>query len=192
MELATYLNTGDYSQGPDILLAQACAAGDGTAMQILYERYAPQMLTVCRRYTSSRDEALDFLHDGFIKVFEKIGSFKEHGSLQGWISRVIVNYTLDQLRKKTRIKEVAFEEDIDYDTPDETSEPDEYSIDAEQLLSLLQQLPQGYRIVLNLFVFEQLSHDEIAAQLGVSAVTSRTQLSKARKYLKKLINAQKR
>lgn len=166
----------------DNALAKAVSNGDQLAMDTVYRKYAPQILTVCRRYTSEKDEALDLLHDGFIKVFEKIGSYRAQSPLGIWVKRVVVNHAINTLKAKIKWEELREEHP---DIPDEEWEEEEPG-DPETLLALIQELPNGYKMVLNLFVFEELSHEEIAEQLGISPVSSRTQLFKARRLLKKL------
>lgn len=166
----------------DFSLAMAVSRGDQLAMDTVYRKFAPQILTICRRYASEKEEALDLLHDGFIKVFEKIGSYRAQSPLGIWIKRVVVNHAINTL--KAKIKWEGLGDELP-DIPDEEWEENEPG-DPETLIALIQELPNGYRMVLNLYVFEELSHEEIAEKLGISPVSSRTQLFKARRLLKKL------
>lgn len=172
----------DPKMGEDISLAIAVSRGDQLAMDTVYRKYAPQILTICRRYASEKEEALDLLHDGFIRVFEKIGTYRAQSPLGIWVKRVVVNHAINTLKAKIKWEELG--EDLP-DLPEEELEENE-AADPETVLALIQELPNGYRIVLNLYVFEELSHEEIAEKLGISAVSSRTQLFKARRLLKKL------
>ncbi|MBI1221942.1 MAG: sigma-70 family RNA polymerase sigma factor [Bacteroidetes bacterium] len=159
-------------------LAKAVVAGDEVAMDQLYRAYAPKILTLCRRYASGKEEALDLLHDGFLKAFEKMDSFHGHGDLGIWVKRVVLNQAINTLKRKVKWEEL----------PEEWPEEEVWEEEAanpEELIALIQALPTGYRMVMNLYVFEKMSHDEIAAQLGISPVSSRTQLFKARRLLKK-------
>lgn len=163
-------------------IIKACQKGDRSAQKALYEQFAPGMLGVCTRYAKDRESAEDFLQDGFIRVFEKIGMFRFQGSFEGWMRRIMVNMIIESYRKagiKTELKN---------DFPDVTEEPisdmdevDQPSMDL--LLSLVQQLPERYRLVFNLHVMEELTHDEIAERLNISAGTSKSNLSRARKWL---------
>lgn len=165
----------------DLRLAKQVAKGDEVAMDALYRKYAPQILTVCRRYASGKDEALDMLHDGFLKVFEKIDTYAGKSDLSIWVKRVIINSAINGLRAKTDW------EALPEEFPEEEEEKwEEDPGNPEELIALIQELPPGYRTVLNLYVFEEMSHDEIAERLGISPVSSRTQLFKARRLLKKL------
>lgn len=166
----------------DSALAKAVSLGDHLAMDTVYRKYAPQVLTICRRYASGKDEALDLLHDGFIRVFEKIGTYRAQSPLGIWVKRVVVNHAINTLKAKTKWEELSEDH---LDEVEEAWEEQEEG-NPEEVIGLIQELPPGYRMVLNLYVFEKLSHDEIAKQLGISPVSSRTQLFKARRLLKKL------
>lgn len=172
----------ELSLDEDIQLAKEVARGESLAMDTLYRAHSPKILSICRRYASGKEEALDLLHDGFIRVFEKIGSYKGRSALGIWVKRVVINHAINTLKAKTKWEELAEEFP---DLADEEWEEEEEA-NPEILIALIQELPNGYRMVLNLYVFEGMSHDEIAAQLGISPVSSRTQLFKARRLLKKL------
>jgi RNA polymerase sigma-70 factor (ECF subfamily) len=170
-------------------IISACLRGDSVAQARLYNTYARKMMGVCLRYAANRDEAQDILQDGFIKVFEKLGTFQGQGSFEGWIRRIIVNTALDQYRKnkqrgpETDIDEIGWSIDSGSDTA--------ATIHAGELLKILQKIPAGYRVVFNLFVIEGYSHKEIAEQLGVTENTSKTQFMRARAYLKNILETQK-
>lgn len=167
----------------DLLLARACAQGDEQAMDAVYRGYGPKILSICRRYAASHDEALDLLHDGFVRVFEKIDSYRAECPLEAWVKRVVVNHSINVLKAKVKWEELDTDEFPD--DSDEAPEEDLGPADTERLLDLIRCLPPGYKMVLNLYVFEGMSHDAIAERLQISAVSSRTQLFKARKLLKK-------
>lgn len=157
--------------------------GDRVAMRQLYDQYSGYVMAVGLRYIPKREELKDVLQDSFIKVFSSIGKFeyKSDGSLKSWISRIVVNECLDFLRKSKRF---TFTDDI----PDEIEEePDINTISDETLMHLIGQLPGGYRSVLNMYVFENMSHKEIAQQLGISSNTSASQYYHAKKMLAKMI-----
>jgi RNA polymerase sigma-70 factor (ECF subfamily) len=156
------------------------------AQKLLYQAYASTMMAVCMRYVQHRDEAEDILQEGFLKVFQNIHSFRNEGSLEGWIKRIMINHALNHFKKSRR---TPFLEDIDYINEREIVSNDEPAtfhspIPHEKLLALIQSLPPGYRIVFNLFAFEEYSHKEIASELNISENTSKTQLLKARRMLR--------
>ncbi len=166
----------------DLQLAQACIRKEKLAMDRLYRSYGPRILSICRRYTAHDEEALDCLHDGFVKVFENMERYHGSGALYAWVKTVIVNNTIN--RMKAKVKMATLNEEMDHQEEEEWEEPED--IDAEALIQLITHLPDGYRMVLNMYVFEGMSHEEIAAKLGISSATSRTQLFKARKKLKEM------
>ena len=151
------------------------------------------MLNVCLRYSHDRDEAEDILQEGFIKVFRHLHTFKKSGTLENWIRRIMVNEAINLIRKNK--KQQMFEY-IDEINENEIPEPFESmqvltTPPAEVLMSMIQSLSPGYRMIFNLFVFEEFSHKEIASQLGISENTSKTQLRKARKALIKMLLTKK-
>jgi len=137
-------------------------------------------MTVCRRYASDLTEAEDILQESFIRVFSNISQYRFEGSLEGWIRRIVIHTALRILQKK-KIRFAEIKDDLDIEqsmTVDGIA-----SLSAEELLKLISALPEGYRIVFNLYVLEGYDHNEIAAMLDINAATSRSQLSKARKVL---------
>ncbi|WP_291857586.1 sigma-70 family RNA polymerase sigma factor [Marinilabilia sp.] len=163
-------------------IVAACQKGERSAQKALYEFFAPKMLGVCMRYATDREAAEDFLQDGFIRVFENVEKFRFEGSFEGWMRRVIVNMIIESFRKKK------IETEFTDDFPDVDAEESEDHTDEEvplmsDLLELIQQLPERYRLVFNLYVLEERTHDQIAEQLGISSGTSKSNLSRARKWL---------
>lgn len=157
----------------------------------LFNRYASRMLGVCHRYARNSADAEDILQDAFIKVFDKIRQFKFEGSFEGWIRRIMVNTALKKYSLRRYEKEMSGYEIKDRD--ESGLEPSAYShLTQKELLEMINQLPDGYRIIFNLYVIEGYQHEEIAAMLGIQAGTSRSQLVKARNLLQKqLIQLQK-
>ncbi len=138
------------------------------------------MLAVCLRYTRHRMEAEDVLQDAFIKVFDSIHTFQSRGSFEGWIRKIVINTALKNHRKKQNQQEQIGLELAD-DLP---AEPSIFAhLQEEELLKLINRLPDGYRLVFNLYAIEGYSHREIADMLGIEEGTSRSQLLKARKLL---------
>ena len=165
-------------------LLEECRKGNRKAQRDLYEKYSPMMFAVCRRYIIDSSEAEDVLVCGFTKVFAKIDQFKSEGSFEGWIRRIMVNEALSYIRKnKSMYLEVEIEK-ADRE-PDYSQVQDQ--LEVEDLQKLIDRLPSGYKTVFNLYAIEGFSHKEIAAQLGVSENTSKSQLSRARGHLKNLL-----
>lgn len=165
-------------------LIEACRNGDRKSQYELYEKYAPLMYSVCRRYVMQLQEAEDILVCGFTKVFQKLNQFKGQGSFEGWIRRIMVNEALTFIRRnKSMYLEVEIEK--------ASREPDfnklSDQLEVEDLEKLIDRLPMGYKTVFNLYAIEGFSHKEIAEKLGISENTSKSQLSRARVHLQKLL-----
>lgn len=160
--------------------------GDNRAMDKLYTEYADYLTGVCARYISDEDNLKDVLQESFIKIFTQIYQFEYRGkgSLKAWLTRIVVNEALMELRKD-RTFLVSLQESSLGDFIDE--EPETQGLDAETLLSFVRQLPPGYRAVFNLFVIEEKSHKEIAEILHIQPATSASQLIRARQMLAKMI-----
>jgi RNA polymerase sigma-70 factor (ECF subfamily) len=160
-----------------------CLRHKADAQRQLYERYKVQMYRLCLRYAGNSAEAEDLLQEGFIRVFSDLHQFRGEGALGGWIRQVVLRTALQYLRK--RMKEAPIvSEDLIPDSLAMATFPDE-DWDARQIVHLLQQLPEGYRTVFNLFVIEEYSHKEIADMLQISESTSKTQLFKAKAHLRR-------
>ena len=152
--------------------------------QALYHRFASKMYGVCLRYAGSAEEAEDVLQEGFIKVFNKIGSFRGDGSFEGWIRRIFVNTAIEYYRKKIYLQPITeYEED--------TLEGKYLSVldklEEKDIIQLVQQLSPGYRTVFNMYVIEGYSHKQIAEALGISEGTSKSQLSRAKQILQDMV-----
>lgn len=166
-------------------LVKECISGNAIAHKKFYDLFAKKMMGVCLRYSSNPDEAQDVLQDGFIKVFSKLPKFVNKGSLEGWVRRIMVNTALDQYRKNKK-----FQKDVEIDAVSFKLEQRDFiieTINANDLLKIIQTIPKGYRVVFNLFAIEGYSHKEIAEQLGVTESTSKSQYSRAKKMLRKLL-----
>lgn len=167
-----------------------CIRENRQCQQEVFRLFAGKMLVVCRRYTRHRMEAEDVLQDAFIKVFDNMATFQFKGSLEAWIRRIVVNTALKNYNRKSFREEQLGLENNEADFP---IEPSIFShLHEEELLNLIAQLPEGYRVVFNLYAIEGYSHREIAELLGIEESTSRTQLLKARKLLQaRVLNMQK-
>ncbi len=169
-------------------ILEGCIAGKRSAQALLYKKFAGTMLGVCMRYSSSRVEAEDIAQEGFIKVFQRITSFRKEGSFEGWMKRIMINQALNHYRKSRKVPYHSVIEEIDETEILDMEEPEPLNpIPADTLLAMIQKLPEGYRMVFNLYVFEEYSHKEIAESMNVSESTSKTQLLKARRLLRKNI-----
>jgi len=166
-------------------LLRECRRGNAKHQKILYERYSAKMLAVCARYFQSLEEAQDALQDGFIKVFTNIDNFREEGSLEGWIRRIMVNTSLNLHRKNLKHYYHVDLGETETRIADERLSID--NLEVQDMLKMIQQLPNGYRIVFNLYEIEGYSHKEIAKELNVSVSTSKSQLLKAKRKLREQI-----
>ena len=177
----------DLSTKPtDTELIAGCKRGDRNAQRQLYERYASLMYPICVRYLG-REDAKDILQEGFLTVFDKIGSYKGEGSFEGWMRKIFVNASLMHLRKADVLRRT---EEID--GPQESAEAvTDYGvlehIGSREILDLIADLPAGLRNVFNLFVLDGYSHAEVAEVLGITEASSRSQVSRARTLLQEKI-----
>jgi RNA polymerase sigma factor (sigma-70 family) len=173
----------DHSYTIDSLL-EGCRRGDRKAQESLYKTLASRMMGICLRYAKDTFEAEDVLQMGFVKVFQKVSDFRGEGSFEGWVRRIMVNTAIESYRKNLRNLNIV---DIDevYDQPQNTF--DMSGLELKDLLKLVQQLSNGYRLVFNMYVIEGYSHKEIAKQLGITEGASKSQLSRARAILKEKI-----
>ena len=152
----------------------------------LYDKYAHLLYAICFRYFKNADDANDALQEGFIKIYEKIEDYRGEGSFEGWIKRVQVNLCLMQLRKTKMI--YALEGEVADENIAEEEEGDNYySIEPQVLFGMIKDLPEGYRTVFNMYVLDGYSHKEISEYLSVSEGTSKSQLARAKRILKKQI-----
>ena len=165
-------------------LIKGCLKRERSAQQQLYDLYSSKMYALCYRYVRHAMEAEDILVTAFTKIFERIDQFKGEGSFEGWMRRVMVNEELTYLRKSRAMY-------LETDLEQADREPDYHNISdhlvAEDLMKMIQELPAGYRLVFNMYAIDGYSHKEIAEQLGISENTSKSQLSRARVYLQKML-----
>lgn len=163
-----------------------CLSNNAKAHEEFYKRYATKMYGVCLRFAKNKMEADDILQDGFIKAFANLKSFRNEGSLEGWVRRTVVNTAINHVKKFAKYKK-----DLDIDT----AEPIQNmagsvvnKISVDELLKLIKDLPLGYKMVFNLNVLEGYTHREIGALLDISENTSKSQLSRARHTLQRKVN----
>ena len=169
----------------EITLVTECLNGNPKAQKALFDKFAPKMMTVCLRYMKNAEEAEDMLQDAMVKVFSYLNKYSHEGSFEGWIRRIVVNTCLDQIRKNSKLNEIQNIEDVEYrlSINDKIIE----NIAAQDLLNLIQKMPDGYRVVFNMFAIEGFSHQEIADSLGITESTSKSQYLRARAYLRERI-----
>lgn len=167
-------------------LIEGCRRGDRKMQHELYNRFAPKMFGVCLRYAGNTEEAEDILQEGFIKVFNKMNSYRGEGSFEGWIRRIFVNTAIEHFRKKIYLQPIT-------ETEENTVEGKYLSVldnlAEKDIIQLVQQLSPGYRTVFNMYVVEGYSHKQIAEMLGISEGTSKSQLSRAKAILQELVKA---
>jgi RNA polymerase sigma factor (sigma-70 family) len=163
---------------------EACISKETWALQQLYEEYYPAMYPTCLRYANNEEDALDILHDGFIKVFGNLEKYQVGTSLGAWIKRIMINTSIDYYRRESRRRTADLDTIVDASSDD----PDVISqLTAEELLNALQQLSPAYRSVFNMYIIEGYSHKELSENLGITESTSRSNLVKARNKLKEII-----
>lgn len=173
-------------------LIAACKKQNRNAQKELYEQFAPKMMGVCLRYSNNRENAEDLLHDGFIQAFTHISSFQGKGSFEGWLRKIFVNLALQNFRDEKKSKLINSDvNDLNIEIVDHVEEniEDIIGISNSEILKIIAELPQGYRAVFNLYVFEDMSHREIGQMLGITEVASRSQYSRAKSLLKKKIQS---
>lgn len=167
------------------LLIERCIQNEHAAQKAIYQRYAAKMFAICLRYGKTKMVAEELMQNGFVKVFKSIARFRNEGSFEGWIRRVMVNTAIEHYRQAAKIQETkALTGALD------TAGSYESALDRlalDDLLALIAGLPDGYRMVFNLYAIEGYSHKEIALQLGITEGGSKSQLSRARQLLQSAI-----
>ncbi|WP_298155348.1 RNA polymerase sigma factor [Flavobacterium sp.] len=153
------------------------------AQQRIYSKYASKMLSVCRQYIKDLHQAEDTMITGFMKVFANLGRFEHKGSFEGWVRRIMVNECISFLRAQ---KKISFLEDVYYKEDGFNNIESNFSV--EDIQSLIDGLPDGYRMIFNLYAIEGFKHKEIAEQLGINEGTSKSQYSHAKRMLQEQIN----
>ncbi len=164
-------------------LVEGCRKQNVQSQRSLYERYSRTMYGVCLRYASNQDDAQDILQEGFIRVFSRLDSFRGEGSLEGWIRRIMIHTSIEHYRKKSRY----FLVDVNEATEVEVLPDALGRLGRQEVLELIQNLPAGYRTIFNLYEVEGFSHQEISVMMNVSVGTSKSQLSRAKSWLKERI-----
>ncbi len=165
-------------------LIRALKGSDPKAQRVLYEKFSGKLMAVCLRYVGDRMTAEDILVQGFMKIFDSVSKFREEGSFEGWMRRIMVNEALAYLRQQRRILDKA-------DIEEATAIPDygyaDQNLDAAEIMDMVGKLPFGYRTVFNLYAIEGFNHQEIAEMLGITESTSKSQLHRARAHLQRMM-----
>jgi len=170
-------------------IIDGCIKGNNDDQKLLFKALYSQMMAICYRYANRSEDAKDLLQEGFIKVFDKIEKYNFEGSLAAWVKRIMVNNAIDYYRKQKKkfaFSDTYIEAENIPDSALEDESPFEV-VSSKELMEMVQALPPAYRTVFNLFVMEDYSHGEIADELGISEGTSKSNLSKARRNLKKMV-----
>ncbi len=163
-------------------LIEKCKANDTKAQGELYKLFSSKLFSTCLKYSRNYVEAEDNLQDAFLTIFDKIEQYKNKGSFEGWLKRITVNTVLQRYRKE-KVFEIVSENTAE----DEEVEVDEDDISIDFLLKIIQELPDRYRLVFNLYALDGYSHKDIAEMLKISVGTSKSNLARARQILKNTI-----
>jgi len=165
-----------------------CRSKNRVAQKALYSRYSPMAYSICLRYVSNQFDADDCLQKSFLKIFSNLNQVKSEQSLPGWIKTLTIRTCLDHIRSTRKLKFEPIENQLEReDASVEDYELKESQVGYDDLLKLTSMLPKGYRTVFNLAIIDEMSHEEIASECGISVGTSRSQLYKARRLLQSLI-----
>lgn len=165
----------------DIILA--CQKQDKQAQMALFHRYKEKLFGICLRYIPDHDAAEEILMDSYITIFEKINSYKEK-NFEGWIKTIVINKAIDYYRKHKNDPLISNIEEVEWQTPQNFQGN---SLEVQDLLNMLHFLPDGYRMVFNLYAIEGYQHKDIAKKLNVTENTSKTQFHKAKLKLQEMI-----
>jgi len=164
-------------------LIKKCINQDAKAQSQLYKQYASKLFSLCLKYSKNYAEAEDNLHDAFITVFSKIDQYKNKGSFEGWLKRIAINTSLQRYRENVGVFDIVNEGNIE----DVTVDINDEDVNIDFLLQIIQELPDRYRLVFNLYVLDGYSHVEISELINISAGTSKSNLARARMILKEKI-----
>ena len=161
-------------------LIETCLKDNPIAQKMLYDTYSSVLFGICLRYSKNEEEAQDILQDSFIKIFTKLDTYQFTGSFEGWLKRIVTNTSIEYYRKKItmeHLEEIGFNPYLAIDS--------DRGLEVEELLKMIQELPEGYRMVFNMYAIDGYTHGEIATKLNISEGTSKSQLSRARAYLQR-------
>lgn len=165
-------------------LIRACVGQEKWAQQMLYENNYGALMAVCMRYSRTEDEALDLLHEGFIKIFTQLHKYQPETALSAWMKRVVINNCIDHYRRQSRFRTAEIDEAVHLQSP-EADAISQYS--EKEILDSIRKLSPAYRTIFNLYVIEGFSHKEIGEKMNITESTSRSNLVKARIKLKNFL-----
>lgn len=173
-------------------LIEKCRAGHPAAQKEMYRRYSARLFAICLRYSPDRETAEDILQDTFLKIFASIGDYGGTGSFEGWVKRIAINTAITNYHQT--LKHLRHEDVDDYASQIPSQEPnfDSLEFTREELLGVINSLPDGYRMVFNMFAIEGFKHREIAEMLGIDINTSKTQFMRARNLVVRRLNELKK
>jgi RNA polymerase sigma factor (sigma-70 family) len=177
----------DNTSVSDTELVEHCIAGKRTYQEIFYNKFCRKMMGICFRYSRNKEEAEDILQEGFIKIFLNLKRFRNEGSLEGWVRRIMMNTIFETHRnRKKELRVVPITNEVEVSTEENYLNHSQ----TEEIISMLQDLPTGCRVIFNMFAIDGYTHKEIAQQLNISEGTSKSQYHAARQILKRKIEAQ--
>ncbi len=167
-------------------LIEKCKKGDRKAQQMVYNLFKDKLYALCLKYCKNKDEAQDNLQDSFIRIFQKINTYSGKGSFEGWLKRITINNAIDRYKREPYLEPIDHHHVAQEDT---TIDDKELSIDLNQMLMFIQELPDRYRLVFNMYELDNYSHREISQILEISEGTSKSNLHRAKIILKQKITA---
>ena len=170
---------------------EGCAQNNRESQKILYNSFYGYAMVVCERYTSNQDDAMEILNDSFLKVFKQIHRYKPAysdtiSSFKGWVRKIVIYTAIDYFRKNHKHRETVDLDNVMYQVPSKEEDVVD-KLNYETIIQALRDLSPGYRAVFNLFVIEGMSHEMIAKKLDITVGSSKSNLSKARKQLQKIL-----
>jgi RNA polymerase sigma factor (sigma-70 family) len=188
MSLITVMAMGKRKQNEQVLtdleIIRRCSTGEVRAQENLYRRYFSFAMSLAIRYTCDKGEAMEIVNDSFMKILDKISEFDSSGSFRSWYGKVVVNTAIDSYRRS--FKHNAVLPLVDLGTTEELEPEIDIELTVNDILSLFSKMPEKYRLTFNLFEMEGYSHEEIGEMLGITASSSRSNLARAKKMLRKL------
>jgi RNA polymerase sigma-70 factor (ECF subfamily) len=181
---AVIFDYGEMGMLNEAQVIRGCIDGERGSQKALYDHFASKMLGVCMRYARDRAEAEDMLQEGFVKVFHNISRFKNEGSFEGWVRKIMVFNAINYFKHRSR----KFQEDLDTEGYDSGyNDLIVEKISAKEIIALVQQMPEGYRMIFNLYAIEGYTHKEISEMLGIATGTSKSQYARAKTYMQQVL-----
>ncbi len=170
-------------------IVQGCKENQAKWQRMLYNLFAQKMMGICMRYCKNEELAKDAMQEGFVKVFNHIQNFKEESKVETWMTRIMINTTLNHLRRDKKYLFIEDNENVSnyVDSQFDVSADSIQKLSHAELINMLQEIPEGYRIVFNMYAIEGYTHKEIGETLGINEGTSKSQLNRARKHLQELV-----